>query len=54
MSIKKESLKILEISVVPRELKIKSSIEPTHGSVCSSVRKLPSMNVLTWLSTKVE
>ena len=33
---------------------IKGSMEPTHRSVCSSVRKLPSMNVLKWLSTKVE
>ena len=33
---------------------IKGSIEPTHGSVCSGVRKLHSLNVLKWLSTKVE
>ena len=33
---------------------IKGSIEPTHGSVCSGVRKLQSMNVLKWLSTKAE
>ena len=30
---------------------IKGSIEPTHGSVCSGVRKLQSMNVLKLLST---
>ena len=31
---------------------IKGSIEPTHGSVCSDVRKLQSMDVLKLQSTK--
>ena len=31
---------------------IKGSIEPTHGSVCSNVRKLQSMDVLKLQSTK--
>ena len=35
-------------------LSIKGSIEPTHVSVCSGVRKSHSINVLKWLSTKVE
>ena len=33
---------------------IKGSIEPTHGSVGSGVKKLQSMNVLKWLSTEAE
>ena len=35
-------------------LLIKSSIEPTHGSVCSDVRKLQSMDVLKLQSTKAD
>ena len=33
-------------------MKIKGSIEPTHGSVCSDVRKLQSMDVLKLQSAK--
>ena len=33
---------------------IKGSIEPTHGSVCSDVRKLQSMDVLELQSTKAD
>ena len=33
---------------------IKGSIEPTHGSVCSGVRKFQSMNVLKLLSTNLK
>ena len=33
---------------------IKGSIEPTHGSVCSDVRKLRSMDVLKLQSTKAD
>ena len=33
---------------------IKGSIEPTHGSVCSDVRKLQSMDVLKLQSTKAD
>ena len=33
---------------------IKGSIEPTHGSVCTDVRKLQSMDVLKLLSTKAD
>ena len=36
------------------QYKIKGSIEPTHGSVCSDVRKLQSMDVLTLQSTKAD
>ena len=32
--------------------KIKGSIEPTQGSVCSDLRKLQSMDVLKLQSTK--
>ena len=35
-------------------VQIKGSIEPTHGSVCSGVRKLQCMNVLKLLSTKAD
>ena len=34
--------------------KIKGSIEPTHGSVCSDVRKLQSIDVLKLQSTKAD
>ena len=37
-----------------RIMVIKGSIKPTHGSVCSGAKKLQSMNVLKWLSTKAE
>ena len=33
---------------------IKGSIEPTHGSVCSDVRKLQSMDVLKLQSAKAD
>ena len=33
---------------------IKGSIEPTHGYVCSDVRKLQSMDVLKSQSTKAD
>ena len=33
---------------------IKGSIEPTHGPVCSDVRKLQSMDVLELQSTKAD
>ena len=33
---------------------IKGSIEPTHGSVCSDVKKLQSMDVLKLQSTKAD
>ena len=33
---------------------IRGSIEPTHGSVCSDVRKLPSMDVPKLQSTKAD
>ena len=33
---------------------IKGSIEPTHRSVCSDVRKLQSMDVLTLQTTKAD
>ena len=37
-----------------KQLRIKGSIEPTHGSVCSDVRKLQSMDVLELRSTKAD
>ena len=36
------------------EYKIKGSIESTHGSVCSDVRKLQSMDVLKLQSSKAD
>ena len=37
-----------------KQNEIKGSIEPTHGSVCSDVRKLQSMDVLELQSTKAD
>ena len=44
---------VCQSRLVAKTLKsrIKGSIEPTHGSVCSGVRKFQSMNVLKLLST---
>ena len=38
----------------PGSFRIKGSIEPAHGSVCSDVRKLQSMDVLKLQSAKVD
>ena len=37
-----------------RQRLIKGSIEPTHGSTCSDVRKLQSMDVLKLQSNKAD
>ena len=42
------------IEIYHISVKIKGSIEPTHGSICSGVRKLQSMNVLKLPSTNLK
>ena len=47
------AIQTFKLQLFGRE-KIKGSIELTHGSICGGAKKLQSMNVLKWLSTKAD